>query len=527
MSHEMAFLGLCKNGNIDKLISMIETHCITEKKIYNGLIMATEHNQNKCVKELMKHVKCYLFNPVVIACKNGNLELVKLFVKNGIDVSVKNNELIRIACRNGHLNVVKWLYSNGSNIHACQEYGFRWGCYNGSFELVQWIYNNSNVNVNACNGFAIKNACKNNHMNIVKWLIQINAVHLDGAFMESCMNRNIHLMKYINSKIRTLYSTFKVSEIYRKIFGLCCKNNDCKTLKLVCHFAKKINVSFCVSKYFLSACLDGFYDIATYIYKHFQVNVYDGLLNAINKKHLDIAKFIINQKNVKYGLISDVFRKYCTLNNLQIVKWLHENVPNGIPNNILCRSFIDTCRTRVMDVSQWILSLGQIQNNYIFEYGFILCCQFGFLGKAKWLLGTELFNVRVQNDMAFCMACCNNRLHVVNWLSSLCKLYTYVIVDNDILGTVMNISELIEGNNYLAVIDDLMIDENKHMGGNNEPCVICYENKEYMSISSCNHIFCIECILTWTDGHSTCPYCRNNIVKNNGRLNIEWFSKKN
>ena len=46
-------------------------------------------------------------------------------------------------------------------------------------------------------------------------------------------------------------------------------------------------------------------------------------------------------------------------------------------------------------------------------------------------------------------------------------------------------------------------------------CSICYESIEKLLKTTCNHIFCGRCINSWLEKHNTCPYCREEIYKEN------------
>ena len=48
------------------------------------------------------------------ASENGYLEVVKLLIENGADVSAKDNYALRWASRYGHLEVAKLLIENGA-----------------------------------------------------------------------------------------------------------------------------------------------------------------------------------------------------------------------------------------------------------------------------------------------------------------------------------------------------------------------------------------------------------------------------
>jgi hypothetical protein len=48
-------------------------------------------------------------------------------------------------------------------------------------------------------------------------------------------------------------------------------------------------------------------------------------------------------------------------------------------------------------------------------------------------------------------------------------------------------------------------------------CPICIDiiEKEIIFITTCEHIFHNECILSWLKSNNTCPLCRTILIKNN------------
>ena len=53
-----------------------------------------------------------------VASKIGDLDKVKFFVENGMDVNDQDNESIKGASYCGHLKVVKYLAENGANVRV-------------------------------------------------------------------------------------------------------------------------------------------------------------------------------------------------------------------------------------------------------------------------------------------------------------------------------------------------------------------------------------------------------------------------
>jgi ankyrin repeat protein len=61
-----------------------------------------------------------------IACTSGKLEVVKLLIDNGADISAANLDgftPLHIACSHGKLEVDNFLVGNGADISAVDDYG--------------------------------------------------------------------------------------------------------------------------------------------------------------------------------------------------------------------------------------------------------------------------------------------------------------------------------------------------------------------------------------------------------------------
>ena len=43
-------------------------------------------------------------------------------------------------------------------------------------------------------------------------------------------------------------------------------------------------------------------------------------------------------------------------------------------------------------------------------------------------------------------------------------------------------------------------------------CAICFDNTKDPFTTSCGHIFCNKCIMTWVSQHNRCPLCRKKIL---------------
>ena len=60
-----------------------------------------------------------------------------------------------------------------------------------------------------------------------------------------------------------------------------------------------------------------------------------------------------------------------------------------------------------------------------------------------------------------------------------------------------------------------------------ETCSICYKDIDslYAKINSCNHLYCEDCIVKWSETENSCPLCRKTftqIITKNENIDVEW-----
>jgi ankyrin repeat protein len=120
-------------------------------------------------KPLLNTISYYGENIIILACKKGHLDIVKLLYENGspIDDEAKDGFTGFIyACSGGYLELVEYLFIHGANInHHNKEYdtGFTLACYNGHLEIVKFLIG-LGININASgsqNYTGLMKACEN------------------------------------------------------------------------------------------------------------------------------------------------------------------------------------------------------------------------------------------------------------------------------------------------------------------------------------------------------------------------------
>jgi len=132
-----------------------------------------------------EHIAQFLFE---ISARNGHLEVAKWIVNEfaaarhqqrvlnitipegfevgkNIDVTSKDNYILRGAAENGHLDIIKWLVKEYPAVRQ-QQYDL------DIITAKQLEESDQYVDVTALNNFAIRLAANNNHLDIIKWLVK-------------------------------------------------------------------------------------------------------------------------------------------------------------------------------------------------------------------------------------------------------------------------------------------------------------------------------------------------------------------
>lgn len=112
----------------------------------------TERNNIHILKGLANEIKeiyskpGHETTPLHIACKNGNLEMVKLMMKNKINVNYLDRESkmpLNYAIENGHLAVCEFMIENGATIRydILSGYNLCYLAFEGRYDILKMYYN--------------------------------------------------------------------------------------------------------------------------------------------------------------------------------------------------------------------------------------------------------------------------------------------------------------------------------------------------------------------------------------------------
>jgi len=114
------------------------------------------------------------------ACKNGDIDAVNLFIKNGIDINQTSSTFetpIYIAFNEGHFEIVSVLLNHGAKSVTDHNKIFQ-ACQQGNLDLVTKLLNEKKVSANTTNAEGrtpIFEAIQNKNFEVVKYLTSSGA----------------------------------------------------------------------------------------------------------------------------------------------------------------------------------------------------------------------------------------------------------------------------------------------------------------------------------------------------------------
>ena len=209
---------------------LLPVHLILEIVKYNGIINFSLTNKDNYIhRNYISRIKLKecglkgndnsfyiylnLFNRLIIhknkiinyssvlirSANNGHLYIVKLLVKNGVDIHTNEDMALRYSAEENHLEIVKFLVESGADIHACSEYALRTSAEKGHLEIVKFLVESGANKLD----LALRLSSRNGHTKIVKFLVESGAdIHADSdyALRYSLRYGYLEIAKFLVSK---------------------------------------------------------------------------------------------------------------------------------------------------------------------------------------------------------------------------------------------------------------------------------------------------------------------------------------
>ena len=195
-------IDICKKGNLENIISLINQEC----------------NKN---------------NILICMCQFGHLEIVKYLIeKCRVDVRSENDWAVQEASRHGHIQVVKYLVEKcGVDARAKYDYAVRIASMGGYLEVVKYLVEKCEADARADNDFAVRWASKKGHLEVVKYLVKkcgANArTYNDEAVLLASIYGHFEVVKYLVEKCRAVLPD--VNPKYERYVSVCQKGEKKRT----------------------------------------------------------------------------------------------------------------------------------------------------------------------------------------------------------------------------------------------------------------------------------------------------------
>lgn len=112
-----------------------------------------KHAIGYCERGWLPELKC-IINEIVdehIVCHaadHGRYEVVKFLIENNVNINANSNCATRIACKNGNIEMLKLLIAHGGNPFDSYNDGLIGALKNKHYEIIEFIENYYNINLN-------------------------------------------------------------------------------------------------------------------------------------------------------------------------------------------------------------------------------------------------------------------------------------------------------------------------------------------------------------------------------------------
>lgn len=158
-------------------------------------IETRQSNRVYTISEIIRHVEegINVNTLLIMACRTGNVGLVKITIELGAYVDTNNGDPILWSIILNHFDIFKYLVENGADITINNNSPLHWACLYGQLHIVKYLVENGGIDIKNIISRAIEGAVVNKHKNIVRYLFEQGAKieHLN----ESIQKKIIHIVQ--------------------------------------------------------------------------------------------------------------------------------------------------------------------------------------------------------------------------------------------------------------------------------------------------------------------------------------------
>lgn len=300
-------------------------------------------------------------NALITACQNGHLEVVKFLLNFGVPIDMKNGKVLKEASSRGYLEIVQFLLEKGVDVHANDDIAI---VNTRDLQVVKCLIN-AGANIRAKNDRALRNACRYGVLSVVELLLEIGAninANKGKPLSEAVCSGNVKLVKFLIDKGATVITgrggkymaprkvcksgNIEILKILlercddgifnemQSLLRIACKWKQIEIVKILLERVPHVlsgGTSVKNKPYYDAAltevCRNGSLDIVTLLLKQGARGTRCALHEACKKGYYDIAKLLIDstKKGINKDYLDDCLASACNNGHLNIVTLLIES----------------------------------------------------------------------------------------------------------------------------------------------------------------------------------------------------------
>jgi ankyrin repeat protein len=152
------------------------------------------------------HLETYLANNSQVAfseaAARGDLELLQLLTRMGVDPAALDNVAFRAAAQEGHINVLQFLLPlRGVDPAALDNYAFQMAAKNGHLDVLRFLLHLPGVDPAAEDNWAFCLAAYHGHLDVLRFLLPLHGVNPAAqdnfAFCRAAYNGHIDVLRFL------------------------------------------------------------------------------------------------------------------------------------------------------------------------------------------------------------------------------------------------------------------------------------------------------------------------------------------
>ena len=238
------------------------------------------------------NVNCQNGLPLIMACRNGYMNLVILLVEKYC--AIASELALTHACKHGHIEIATRMISRYSvSPDACEGWALIEACDNGYAHVVEMLLE-AGADPRSKDQLGLNKACSNGYMEILDIFLKIGNISFSDAFVWACWNGRLSIMKRLwtmrNDDCRKCY----LQDVYEK---MCEKGEYAAVESFLTLLSDQIRMDY--NGGFIKACCNGHFSIVKMLINQesaVDVNVSNGLplIKACMHGRTEIVKLLLD-----------------------------------------------------------------------------------------------------------------------------------------------------------------------------------------------------------------------------------------